>query len=380
MLLLASPPASADIDDATQLLRQARGRLAAADFDGALALLRHARELTNDSTTPGARISAQIELQRGEILAVLGRHREAGAAFVSALSHDPSIEPDPARHKASTLKLFRRIRANLWGELLITSDLPEANILLDGRDVGHTPYRARLTIGTHEVKAALLGRQLLVKRVVVPARQSVAVALDLEARCATLVVKTQPSGAEVTIAGAELGTTPLKRLVPPGSYTLELRLDEQHKRLEVELVAGEPARVSTSLGAHDDRRRPATGGSSRFWRRSRTWTWVALGGAAASLGAGLGFGSAADKDFDEYQALAQTERARGAELESSIRARATTANVLYGISGALVATSVVLLFLEGRRGARAEARRPPRRLGLAPLLGPVSGLQAHGRF
>jgi hypothetical protein len=99
-----------------------------------------------------------------------------------------------------------------------------------------------------------------------------------------------------------------------------------------------------------------------------------------SLGVAIALGAAADSDFSDYRALPSSQQQVGAKLQQKISDKATAANVMYGVAGALLAASVVLFFVErdaggGDRTARGSPPRP--RYSVAPAAGTFWGMRAH---
>lgn len=91
---------------------------------------------------------------------------------------------------------------------------------------------------------------------------------------------------------------------------------------------------------------------SRLFSRRYTHAWSVAGAGVAALGAGVAFGvisSGANTAAREaqFQREAWLERDRA-------RKNALTANILYGVGGAAVLTSVVLFYLEHRKEMREQ--------------------------
>jgi hypothetical protein len=73
---------------------------------------------------------------------------------------------------------------------------------------------------------------------------------------------------------------------------------------------------------------------------------VAAGVAVAAGAAGIAFGVSASKQSETLRN--GDYHADAASMASGAQSKATTANVLYGISGVAAATGVTLFFLEGK--------------------------------
>jgi hypothetical protein len=87
--------------------------------------------------------------------------------------------------------------------------------------------------------------------------------------------------------------------------------------------------------------------------RKRIWTWIVGGVGVAALAGGGTFGllaSSAKSDFDKAQWAADADK-----IKSTIESRSLTANVLFGIGGAALVASLILLLVEDSSGASDEA-------------------------
>jgi len=190
-------------------------------------------------------------------------------------------------------------------------------------------------------------------------------------RVGTLKVTAEREGATATIDGGQARSLPLTMSLVAGSHTVKVTgPDGQGWLSETVTIVG---RETKELRAAPPRPelQPASapaGEQPSFWGRRRIWTWVALGGAAAVLVAAVGCGAAAIAK-DKGAETSEDERQQIHDLDLA-------ANVMYGVAGGLFATSVVLLFLEGRPSADAGKRS----LRLSPLVGQTNGLQLVGRF
>ncbi len=124
------------------------------------------------------------------------------------------------------------------GTLEIRSDVSGADVFLNGKRVGTTPYKASdLTPGKYSVKVEKAGYKSFEKRVDLGSKQLV-VRAKLVAALATLRVEANVPGAKVMLDGDERGTTPLELSnVSPGRHVLAVSAEgyETHtETLEVE--------------------------------------------------------------------------------------------------------------------------------------------------
>ena len=119
------------------------------------------------------------------------------------------------------------------GTLEIRSDVSGADVLLNGKRVGTTPYKASdLTPGKYSVKVEKAGYTSFEKRVDLGSKQLV-VRAKLVAAFATLRVEANVPGAKVLLDGEERGTTPLELSnVSPGRHELAVSADGYETRTE----------------------------------------------------------------------------------------------------------------------------------------------------
>lgn len=267
------------------------------------------------SLTHDPKVLGQVYLNLGLNHAVMGDPAKAKPAFRTALTYDPVLVLDPAHIKRSVVKLFHEVQAGLRGELTVRADRPGAEVLVDGKPVGAAPLlEHELPIGAHTIEVRAAGGAQYRERVVIGVNQKTTLRATLRMG--------KPEGADgQPQVGGEGGTS--------GAATQ---------------------------------------------RGGRLWTWVMGGAAVAVLGVGVGLGVAASGDHSDWE-QEKTDPARWDELKSSGQTKATAANVMFGVGGALAAGAVVLFFLEGRSPERAASATR-----VVPLLGSAAGLGLSGSF
>ncbi len=79
--------------------------------------------------------------------------------------------------------------------------------------------------------------------------------------------------------------------------------------------------------------------------RGRLWTWIAAGAGGAALIAGGTFGYLASQAKTDFDKEVWADKAQS--LKDTAESRALAANILFGVGGGLLATAVVLFFVEG---------------------------------
>lgn len=128
----------------------------------------------------------------------------------------------------------------------------DAQVTVDGKDWGKAPVEARkVRPGAHRVRVSRPGFATFKRRVVVHSGDRAHVAVKLRAVSGVLTVRSTPPGAEVSLDGARLGSTPLvQKVVKPGSYELRLRADGFMNDLSrVDLRAGQDTVIARTLVA-----------------------------------------------------------------------------------------------------------------------------------
>ncbi|MES3006714.1 MAG: PEGA domain-containing protein [Pseudomonadota bacterium] len=152
----------------------------------------------------------------------------------------------------STLNPVSTQLQQAWGEFSFSTTPAGAEVLVDGQVLGTTPYRAEILQGDHEVTLKLAGHKAWQDSLEVVAGQTVELpAVALERADGLVFIRSQPSGANVTINGQFRGQTPVEVALPPGrsheialfksgfdetTRTIETRPDEEQD-INVPLIA-----------------------------------------------------------------------------------------------------------------------------------------------
>ena len=152
----------------------------------------------------------------------------------------------------------------LSGRVLVRSNPPGAQVLVDGQPRGETPVAIRgLDFGEHTIAVTAAGHTRWEQRATLTAdrpSQSFEIALTSTGRTsetvaaagnlpATLQVDSRPSGAQVWMNGTLVGTTPLVlTTVDAGSHAVRIELPGYRAwTTSIQVVRGERARVAASL-------------------------------------------------------------------------------------------------------------------------------------
>jgi hypothetical protein len=319
-LLLAAPSRAADdvaearahFDQGSKLYRAGKFRDAIVEFEAAYRIKPH-----------GA-----IHYNVAQCREKLEQWPEALQAYQDYL-REVADARDRAAVRATMNRIERRLAAAGVQALLVYTDPPGAAVRLDGKARGRTPYHVTLAPGAYQVALSLDGfaPETLEVEVNMAGTRLVDVVLKPKASAAPLAAGTVGAAGAVApkptgSAAATGASTVPPAAAPPAQPDLAARPADGQA-----LVTSPAAPLPPPAKRHVP-------------------TWVAAGVAVAAGAAGIAFGVAASKQSEtlrngEYHADA-------ASMASGAQSKATTANVLYGISGVAAATGVTLFFLEGK--------------------------------
>jgi hypothetical protein len=225
---------------------------------------------------------------------------------------------------ADANKSVSELRAKL-GRLRIECTMPEAEVSVDGKPVGSGPIAILQWAlpGKHQVTARHASAS--------PAVEDVEVVIG---SVHNVVLQLRPLAESPVVAAPPTPRVDLATATPPPEK------------------AEAPPPLATVQG----------------WWIGRKWTWVAGGSAVVFAGAAAIVGTTMQSKFNSLNRSCGSENpsfpgCSDSEI-SSVKNRATTANVLWGLSGAALLTAGVLFVVEGHS------------VGVAPMAGQSVGLQA----
>jgi hypothetical protein len=139
------------------------------------------------------------------------------------------------------------------GTVTFTSEPSGANVVVDGVARGATPLKMQLPAGPHDVEIVAANGTKRLPMTVEAATvmsQHVEFAAAAVAETGRLEVTSEPSGARVTVDGAQRGTTPLNLPdVAVGEHRIAIATDSTSVQRTVTVAAGATASVMVALSA-----------------------------------------------------------------------------------------------------------------------------------
>ncbi|MBV6418010.1 MAG: Hercynine oxygenase [Steroidobacteraceae bacterium] len=155
---------------------------------------------------------AEIGRAPGDVRVAAGRHT---LTFRADRHLDAIVEVDvEGLGKRQGLKVAL---APSWGALVLSVRTPGARVSIDGAEPTAIPARIDLPAGAHRVAISAPDARPWDSALVIKAGETATVGpIDLGAPDARLVVRSAPSGADVSVDGVYRGHTPLDLALPPG--------------------------------------------------------------------------------------------------------------------------------------------------------------------
>jgi formylglycine-generating enzyme required for sulfatase activity len=175
----------------------------------------------------------------GEFELTPGKHRIA----IAAERYQP-FAADVEIAGAGELQSFQPQLVPNWADVNVTSEPAGAQVLIDGKARGATPLRTEVLAGNHPIELRLEGFKPWTTDVQVKAGEPLALGpVKLGLPDGRLALRSEPSGASVSVSGVYRGQTPLE---------LELRPDLAHE-VVITKPGYEAATRQVSLGAGERR-------------------------------------------------------------------------------------------------------------------------------
>ena len=141
---------------------------------------------------------------------------------------------------------------NNIGTLSLESTPESAEIDIDGRTYGNTPFKGEFEQGQHKIRLTKNGYRLYEKTVTINRDETTEVSVQMEMLPGSLSIESDPTGATIFINDIDYGMTPYKRdAIEAGEYTVRLSKDG-YDTLEQTITVhpGEPMNRTFTLGSN----------------------------------------------------------------------------------------------------------------------------------
>ena len=146
------------------------------------------------------------------------------------------------REAELTLEMPKEIQ----GTLNITSMPDNADVLVDGRKVGATPYKGAIIIGEHTVEVAKSGYSSIKENITIIQNQQQNVNAVLK-QTHKVAITTSPVRASVTVDGKHLGTTPIGVDMRSGTHEFEVKAQGYYVLRRNEKIGDNQMRINFHL-------------------------------------------------------------------------------------------------------------------------------------
>jgi hypothetical protein len=136
------------------------------------------------------------------------------------------------------------------GELTVQSRPSSARVIVDGEDQGITPTSVKLQPGAHVLEIRVGNSSSRVLPVTIQAGVQTAQYIELESVPLTggLDLRSEPSGAKVTVDGQKRGATPVRlNDLPPGDHQLSFESSSGSVKQTVHIEAGITTQVTVRM-------------------------------------------------------------------------------------------------------------------------------------
>jgi hypothetical protein len=265
--------------------------------------------------------------------------------------------------------------------LVVRSTPVGAEVSLDGRPVGKTPFNQAVMGGAHKLEVKLGGFAPFQRDIELNAAHTasapllVDVPLSERAASGELALTVDRKGSQILIDGQPVGSSPLASplSLPEGLHKLEVRPEDGGKAHEemVAINAGQTTRTRVTFGGVEEVVDSGGGGGGIS---GRTWSYIILGTGGALVATGGVFGilaNSANGELDDCRKDADCKRT-DAELDKAdaVKSKALLTDILLGSGIAVAGAGLAVFFMSDD-----PAGKPP--VTIVPTIG---GAAAVGAF
>ncbi|WP_242344415.1 PEGA domain-containing protein [Anaeromyxobacter terrae] len=223
---------------------------------------------------------------------------------------------DRAVVRAAVKKLEERLAATGAQPLLVYSDPPGADVRIDGRLRGVTPFHIVLPPGSYDVALALAGHERVEQEIAMSSRAAQVLELQLRPAQPSAATEAPPAGAAQALTATpapDLAARPKDAAAAPRSSPL---------------VSGTAAEAAPRR------------------EKRRIYTWIAVGTAVAAAATGGYFGWSARQAESAIDGMSQPSGTVSSGHAADATSRAHRANAMFVVAGTAAAASATLFFVE----------------------------------
>lgn len=263
--------------------------------------------------------------------------------------------------------------------LVVRSTPVGAEVVIDGRSIGKTPFNQAIQGGPHKLEVRLGGFAPFQRDIELTAAHTASVPMvvdvPLSEKAATgeLALDVDRRGAQIVIDGQIVGASPLASplSLPEGLHKLEVRPEDGGKAHEemVTINAGQTTRTRVVLGGGETPVAEKGGGMS-----GRTWSYIILGTGGALLATGGVFGILANSANGDLEDCRKSEDCKRTDAEldkaDAVKSKALLTDIFLGTGIAAAGAGLAVFFLSDD-----PAGKPP--VTVVPTIG---GAAAVGSF
>lgn len=230
-----------------------------------------------------------------------------------------------------------------------------ATVMIDGKELGSSPFYVDLKPGSHRIEFRLAGYQAAAYEFELPLQQPLNIAVGLVAiRGGAAVARKNavpdPAAASVAAPAATASAAPAPAGSSPAEEGAVASAPTQSEAAASELDAPAAASVAATTGDSDPGR-----------KTMRTLGFVALGASVAALGGAMALEIM--RSQSESDARQEREQVGFARALDKMHSRQTAARVVAGIAGVFAVTGGILLAVVASGDVEAEPAREGVALG-----------------
>jgi hypothetical protein len=201
-----APAAQTDVSGPIALLAEAKRLFETLDYEQTLVRLDTlVSQVDARRSDPAvARVLADALELRARTHYGLGHADQARDDFRALFALDPAYTLGEAV-SPRVVTLFKQVRTEVIGRLMLQIDPPDAAVRIDGRQVASPGEPVDVIAGPHVLGILRPGFRPETRDIIVDAARTTELAVKMERTSATVEVMTRPAGAEVTVDGVSRG-------------------------------------------------------------------------------------------------------------------------------------------------------------------------------